>query len=178
MADLSAVANGISYGRSPLGVPSNVLVAILTSELAKLTDTVIAAMTGAPLTASVSETIHVYADTVTRIWNESGDVAFVASPDHALVLYYEARLRVSGNSTVVATAYLGKQTPDGNNVIVHPLAAWFANRTPGTYTVSIAATDDGATFADSGESNPFTIPLPGPAERLAVRDGPVSAVRV
>jgi len=173
MADLSAVATAVLYGRSPLGAVTDVLVRNMTAERPKLTDTVQAAMT---LLAAVSETLHLYADTVSHIWNESGDIAFVASPDHALVLWYQAHLRVSGNSTIVATAYLGKGTPDGNNVIIHPLRPWFEGRTPGTYTVSVAACDEDE-VADSEESNPFTIPLPGTAERVAVRDT-VTAVRV
>jgi hypothetical protein len=178
MADLSAVVTAIRYGRSPLGVPVEVLVTSIVSERPKLSESAQGLVYEfATLTASLSETgLHLYADTVSRIWNESGDIAFVASPDHALVLWYEAHLRVSGNSTIVATAYLGKQTPDGNNVIIHALRPWFEGRTPGTYTVSVAACDADE-VADSAESNPFTIPLPGAAERVAVRDT-VTAVRV
>jgi hypothetical protein len=98
------------------------------------------------------------ANTVTRTWNNSGDVAFVASPDHAVVTNYTARLRVFGNSTVIDTLSLGVPTPDGNNVIVASLTSLFAGHPAGTYTVSILTTSPGGS-TDSTESNAFTLPL-------------------
>ena len=123
------------------------------------------------------ERIKLYADTVTRTWNDTGDTAFNASPDHATVTSYTARLRVYGDSTVIASEPLGKPTPDGNGVIVVPLAGFLAYRAAGSYTISILATDAGGS-ADSGESPPFTLPLPWPTERIRVTDGPPSVTRV
>lgn len=136
-------------------------------------------MTGTPLLliVAISEGLKLYADTISRTWNDTGDVAFNASPDHATVTSYTARLRVSGNSTVVASTSLGKPTPDGNNVIIVPLAGFLAYRAAGDYTISILATDAGGS-ADSAESPPFTLPLPWPTERLKVTDGPPSVTRV
>lgn len=129
------------------------------------------------LTAVLSESLKASANTVTRTWDGTGDVAFNASPDHATVTSYTARLRVYGNITVIASDPLGKPTPDGNGVIVVPLAGFFANRAAGQYTVSILATDSGGS-ADSAESNPFTLPLPWPTERVRITDGPPSVTRV
>jgi hypothetical protein len=95
---------------------------------------------------------------VTRTWNHTGDVAFVASPDHAVVTNYTARLRVFGNSTVIDTLSLGVPTPDGNNVIVASLTSLFAGEAAGTYTVSILTTSAGGS-TDSVESNAFVLPI-------------------
>jgi hypothetical protein len=109
--------------------------------------------------AVVTEFVRVAgANTVTRTWNNSGDVAFVASPDHAIVTNYTARLRVFGNSTVIDTLTLGVPTPDGNNVIVAGLTSLFAGQAAGTYTVSILATSPGGS-TDSVESNAFVLPI-------------------
>lgn len=129
------------------------------------------------LAIAVGENLKLYANTVTRTWNDTGDLAFNASPDHATVTSYTARLRVYGNATVVASELLGKPTPDGNNVIVVPLAGFLANRAAGTYTISILATDAGGS-TDSEEGNPFTLPLPWPTERVRMTDGPPSVTRV
>jgi len=136
-------------------------------------------MSGTPLvmTVSLSEGLKLSANTVSRTWHDTGDVAFNASPDHATVLSYTARLRVSGSATVVASQLLGKPTPDGNNVIIVPLAGFLAYRAAGDYTISILATD-AVGSADSAESPPFTLPLPWPTERLKVTDGPPSVTRV
>jgi hypothetical protein len=58
----------------------------------------------------------------------------------------------------VDTSALGKPTPDGNNVIVVALAAFFVGKAAGDYTISILATDAGGS-TDSAESPPFTLPL-------------------
>jgi hypothetical protein len=109
--------------------------------------------------AVVAEFVRVAgANTITRTWNNSGDVAFVASPDHAVVTNYTARLRVSGNPTVIDTLSLGVPTPDGNNVIVASLTTLFAGHAAGSYTVSILTTSPGGS-TDSTESNAFTLPL-------------------
>jgi hypothetical protein len=112
----------------------------------------------AALTVFKTEGLKLYANTVTRTWHGSGDVAFNASPDHATVTSYTARLRVSGSPTIVDTEALGKPTPDGNNVIVVALATFFSTQAAGDYTISILATDAGGS-TDSAESNPFTLPL-------------------
>lgn len=128
------------------------------------------------LSVNASESLHVVADTVTKTWDGSGDTAFEASPDHAIVTGYAARLRVYGNSTVVATEQLGKPTPDGNNVIVVPLEGFFAGRAAGDYTVSILTTSAGGS-TDSAESSPFTIPLPRPVEKAYISES-LTVVRV
>jgi len=155
VADLSTRVFGRGQGRSPImPAPQTLSVALLQGERVK-----------------------VYADTVTRTWNDTGDTAFNASPDHATVVRYHARLRVYGDSTVIDTEPLGKPTPDGNGVIVVPLAGFLAYRPAGTYTISILAVD-AVGSADSDESPPFTLPLPWPTERIRVTDGPVNATRV
>jgi hypothetical protein len=145
VADLQVLIGQSRYTRS--GVPSQALV----------------------LTVNASEGLRIVANSVTRTWDGSGDVAFVASPDHAIVTGYAARLRVYGNSTVIATQQLGTPTPDANGVIVVPLEGFFAGRTPGNYTVSILTTSAGGS-TDSAASNPFTIPLPRPIEKAYISE--------
>lgn len=89
----------------------------------------------------------------------SGEVSFTISQQHAEVTNYAARLRVSGNSTVVATQNLGVPTPDSYGVIVANLQATYNQLSAGDYTVSIATTTPLGT-TDSAESNAFTLPLP------------------
>jgi len=128
------------------------------------------------LTAIPSETLHI-TEAVTLVWHGSGMVTFLASTSHATVIDYTARLRVYGNSTVIATENLFKPTPDGNNLITVDLSALFAYRSAGDYTVSIVARDAGGS-SDSEESSPFTLPLPWwPTERVAIADV-VANVRV
>lgn len=88
-----------------------------------------------------------------------GQVKFQKSPSHDSVVNYEARVRVSGVSTVVATQLLGRPIPDTNGDIRVMLKSLFDAQVPGDYTVSIA-TDTGAGMVDSAESNAFTLPLP------------------
>lgn len=85
-------------------------------------------------------------------------VTFVASPDHANVINYQALLRLSGNSAVVATQDLGVPTPNAQNEIVVSLVPLYAGAAPGTYTVSILTVTTGGS-TDSGVSNAFTLPL-------------------
>jgi hypothetical protein len=138
MADLFARVGGL--GRSTLGAVTNLVV-------------------------TLSEVVKMTADTITRTWDGTGDVAFNKSPDHATVTMYAARLRVSGNATVIETQPLGVPTPDGNGVIVAPLEGLLAGHTAGDYTISILATNaSGST--DSAESNIFTLPLARPIEKV------------
>lgn len=109
------------------------------------------------LQATPSETIRVSANTVTAIRN-AGFVAFVASPDHASVTNYTARIRVSGSATITTTQSLGVPTPDGNGVIVADLVATLSALAAGNYTVSILATSAGGS-TDSAVSNAITVPL-------------------
>jgi hypothetical protein len=109
------------------------------------------------LALPANEAVHVVANTVSVI-SQLGRVAFNASPDDAIVTDYTARIRVSGNSTVVATQDLGKPTPDGNGVIIADLTTTFAGLAAGNYTVSILATAPGGS-TDSAESAPFALPL-------------------
>jgi len=154
MADLQTVVGRYSYTRSPI-MPGSALL----------------------LTVTATESLKVVANTITKTWDGSGDVAFVVSPDHfTTVTSYSARLRVYGNSTVVATEFLGKPAPDGNGVIVVQLEGFFAGRTPGDYTVSILSTSAGGS-TDSAESNPFTIPLPRPIEKAYISES-LTVVRV
>jgi len=152
MADLS-VRCYASGGRSPIGA----IVSLLATgaEAITLSDTVSRAL---GLAVSLSDSLRVVANTASITWVGSGFVAFYASPDHATVTGYTARLRVSGNATVVATQALGTPTPDGNNVIIADLTSLYSGRAAGDYTVSILATDAGGS-TDSAESNAFTLPL-------------------
>lgn len=111
--------------------------------------------------AVTNEVLHVVADSVSRILDvaSSGEVAFVASLAHASVTNYTARVRVSGDSAVVATQSLGVPTPDGNNTIIVDLTATFAGLAAGDYTVSILTTTSGGS-TDSVESSAFALPLP------------------
>lgn len=156
MADLSAVVV-LGSGRIGLmvGVPT---LATNRSEFLTLVETLLVSR---GLGVGLTEAISLVANTITQTWNNTGDVAFVASPDHntgATVTSYDARVRASGNSTVVATQALGKPTPDGNGVIVVSLTATYAGLPAGAYTVSIATIGPGGTV-DSVESNAFTLPI-------------------
>jgi hypothetical protein len=88
----------------------------------------------------------------------AGRVVFVQSPSHATVTSYEARLRVEGTGTLVATTNLGKPEPYGNGEIWVSLRAWLSTHPAGNYTVSVAAIAPAGTV-DSVESNAFTLPL-------------------
>ncbi len=160
MADLSALVV-LGYGRTPVMGP----VAPVLTPGSNLGET---ARLGEALTVRrgltvqlVAEGLHVVADSVSRILDAAsvGEVAFVASPDHATVTSYTARVRVFGNSTIVATQALGKPTPDGNNTIIVDLTATFAGLATGDYTVSVLATAPGGS-TDSTESSAFHLPLP------------------
>ena len=109
----------------------------------------------------VTEQLACVSNTVSKILDQAsvGELAFVASEDHAVVTNYTAQIRVSGNSTVVATQDLGKPTPDGNHVIISDLTSTFAGLSAGNYTVSILTTSPGGS-ADSTESAEFVLPLP------------------
>lgn len=155
MADLSAVAT-MHYGRSILLVPNPALNVFVVPEGARMVEALSRAITllGLP----DAEALRLYADTVTAIRGNTGQVAFNASPDHVDVTSYTARVRVSGSSSVTATQALGKPTPDGNNVIVVDLSSTFAGLSAGNYTVSILSTS-AAGSADSSESAAFALPL-------------------
>jgi hypothetical protein len=105
-----------------------------------------------------SENVEVYANFITIIRGNTGQVAFNANPVHAVVTNYTLRVRVYGNSTVIDTQDLGVPTPDGNNVIVVDASATFAEQSAGNYTVSILTTTAGGS-TDSSESAPFALPL-------------------
>jgi hypothetical protein len=126
-------------------------------ENVRIAETLARAMT--LLVAVGDEALRVVANTVSRILGDTGQVAFVAQADHATVTSYTARVRVLGNSTVVATQALGTPTPDANSVIIVNIAATFAGLAAGSYTVSILATSPGGS-TDSAESSAFTLPLP------------------
>lgn len=144
------------FGLLPIMPPNpTLLVNLDQGELIRMAETVSRSIT---LQASVSELIRIYADYVTGIRGNTGQVAFNASPDHSSVTSYTARVRVSGSATSSATQALGKPTPDGNNVIVVDLSATFAGLAAGNYTVSILTTSAGGS-TDSTESTPFALPL-------------------
>lgn len=160
MADLS-VNVALGYGRTQImGAPAPVLTpGSNLGETFKLAEALTARRT---LSAVVgAEALSVVANSVSRILDfpSSGEVAFVASPNHATVTSYTARVRVSGVATVVATQSLGVPTPDGNNTIIVDLTATFAGLAAGDYTVSILVTSPGGS-TDSQESSAFTLPLP------------------
>lgn len=154
MADLSANVV-LGYGRNVIMPPNPTLLVNHPGEIARVVETLSRART---LEATPTEALRAIANFVTTIRGTTGQVAFNANPSHATLISYTARVRVSGNSTVVATQGLGKPTPDGNNVIIVDMSATFAGLAAGNYTVSILATDaTGST--DSAESSPFSLPL-------------------
>lgn len=155
MADLDITVARF-YGRSALMAQPVSLVVVIDQEILRIPDTLTRSIT--LLVTVPAESIRAVANTITRSWNNTGEVAFVASPDHATLTGYTARVRVYGSATIVATQALGVPTPDGNGVIVVSLTATYAGLSAGTYTVSIAATDSGGT-TDSTESNAFTLPI-------------------
>lgn len=159
MTDL-AVTVVRGFGRTPI-MPANpsLIVNLDVGERFRLAEVLSRAIT---LLVGVSdEVLRATANAVSRILDQasSGEVAFNASPDHASITNYTARVRVSGVSTVVATQSLGVPTPDGNGVIIVDLTATFAGLSAGNYTVSILATSSGGS-TDSAESTPFALPLP------------------
>ena len=106
--------------------------------------------------------VHPKADTVTIIVGVTGQVAFFASVDHAVVTSYLAQLRVAGSVNVVDSQNLFKPTPDGNNVIVVDLSvtgALFDRNSAGNYTLSILTFGPGGLFSDSIPSAPFSLPI-------------------
>jgi hypothetical protein len=159
MADLGVTIVQSVSGRFPLMPPTpTLLINLALGERYRLAETMTRAIT---LQAGVSdEVLHATANTVSRILDLAGvgEVAFNASPDHASITNYTARIRVYGNSTVVATQSLGVPTPDGNNVIIVDLTTTLAAQTAGNYTVSILATSAGGS-TDSAESAAFSVPL-------------------
>lgn len=159
MTDLAAVIVQ-GTGRTPIMPPNpSLLVNLAIGERFRLAEALTRAIT--LLVGVADEVLHASANTVSRILDAAsvGETAFNASPDHASVTNYTARLRVSGNSTVVATQSLGVPTPDGNGVIIVDLTTLFAGRTAGNYTVSILTTTSGGS-TDSAESTAFALPLP------------------
>src|SRR5689334_14037932 len=159
MADISAYVALSLSGRLPIMPPTPALIVNLdVGERYRIAEALSRAIT---LLVGVSdEVLRASANTVSRILDQAGvgEVAFVASPDHATVTNYTARLRVSGNSTIVATQSLGVPTPDGNGVIIVDLTSLFSGQAAGAYTVSILTTSSGGSV-DSTESSPFAIPV-------------------
>ncbi len=157
MADLNANIV-LGYGRTAImpSIPVLFPASGILTESARITTSVARAIT--LLVMVTAEELRGRANTVTGIRGNTGQVAFNASPDHAAVTSYTARVRVSGNSTVVATQGLGKPTPDGNNVIVVDLSSTFSGLSAGNYTVSILSTSAGGS-TDSTESAAFALPL-------------------
>ncbi len=157
MADLSAnIVQG--FGRHVImpATPFLFPAAGILTETVRIPETLARAIT--LLVLVTAEELRGTANTVTGIRGNTGQVAFNASPDHNAVTSYTARVRVSGNSTVVATQALGKPTPDGNNVIVVDMSSTFSGLSAGNYTVSILATSAGGS-TDSTESAAFALPL-------------------
>lgn len=111
-------------------------------------------------TRAVIETFHLLAPhTVSVTWQPSSFVAMNASPDHASVTSYTARLRtVADPGTIVDTLSLGVPTPDGSGVMIVNLASLFSGKTAGDYTVSVLTTTATGS-ADSALSNAFTLPI-------------------
>ena len=157
MADLS-VEVVRRYGRQLIMPPFSVLSPFqgVLIDNVKIGETLTRAITLLRLVQQ--EDIKLSANTVSHILGNTGEVAFNASPDQAVITNYTARVRVSGSSTVVATQDLGVPTPDGNGVIIVNMAATFAGLATGNYTVSILATSAGGS-TDSTESAPFALPL-------------------
>lgn len=87
-----------------------------------------------------------------------GDLTFAASPDHATLTSYEARLYVEGTTTpVIDTLDLGLPTPSGGSITVN-IATWLNSQLAGNYDVRVAAIGPLGT-TESGASNSFTVPL-------------------
>lgn len=89
---------------------------------------------------------------------DSGEVSFTKSSDHYYAMKYEARIRVSGSSTISATVNLGVPTPDAYGTCVVNLQSTYDTLAAGDYTVSILVTTPGGS-TDSSESNAFTLPI-------------------
>jgi hypothetical protein len=96
------------------------------------------------------------ADLFTRAGSYTEGLWFFAPSDHAAILNYAARVRLSGNSAIVATQQLGKPTPDANGMIVADLGNTLAQLSPGLYTVSVVITRANGN-ADSAPSSPFRV---------------------
>lgn len=105
----------------------------------------------------LARVIAAYANTVcTLVW-QKGYLVFFASPDHASVTNYEARLRVNGSGTVIGTLTMGVPLPDVYGTIGVDATSLLAGHT-GSHTMSVAVTSAGGTV-DSSISAPFTLPL-------------------
>lgn len=88
----------------------------------------------------------------------SGVLSFVASPDHATLTNYEARLRTL-SGTLVSATNIGKPTPDlATNICHYDISGWLGTFPGGNYEVTVAAISAGGT-TDSGFSNTFSLPL-------------------
>jgi len=87
----------------------------------------------------------------------AGNVVFTASPDHASVISYEARLHQAGFAGILDSTDLGKPTPV-NGIITVDLTTFFSGQPIGVYTVTIATITAGGT-TDSMYSNEFSLPL-------------------
>lgn len=85
------------------------------------------------------------------------DLTFRASSDHYYAMFYTARLRVSGSGTILDTLNIGVPTPDAYGMCLANLAALYAGKASGNYTVSVAITTPTGTV-DSVQSNVFSLP--------------------
>ena len=94
------------------------------------------------LTKFLAETLHVLAPHTAAVTvSPSSFVAMNASPDHAIVTSYTARLRtVAAPGVIVDTLNLGVPTPDGSGVMIVNLASLFSGKAAGDYTVSVLTT--------------------------------------
>lgn len=87
-----------------------------------------------------------------------GSIQFTASVDHASVTSYEARVRVDGSSTVIASRNIGKPGLSRLNKATVDITALLNSLADGDYTVSVAAINvDGEN--DSDETTAFSLPL-------------------
>jgi hypothetical protein len=98
----------------------------------------------------------------TRISAEAqGDVTFAASDDHETVTSYEMRVRVSGESEIIATENIGKPPEGTDGNITVNMTTLFGTLSPGNYTIAAAAISPGGT-TEGAESAAFSLPLDDP----------------
>lgn len=98
--------------------------------------------------------IHDTANTIPA----AGDLTFTVGTDYATVISVEARLRIYGSGTVIATNNLGKPAPDVSRTCRVGISGWLTAQGPGNYTVAVAFTNATGT-TESAVTTPFTVPL-------------------
>lgn len=92
----------------------------------------------------------------------TGDVTFQTPADYSSVTEIEARVRLEGSSTVVATKRIGRPPGPNSGFATFSLAAILNSLSPGNYRVSVAMINASGT-TDSPESDiAYVVPLQTP----------------